>query len=151
MLDFKCIVFKFLRSYFQLVYTVQGCKSVFSIGVDDQHILVTFLIWGGMILRFFVWKNFCAILVKEIFVFWILVCIPRYLLKMLLEMLYYNAFQFLLQIVSIVRKIIPGILQIKKSKFRALHHVNFKTFIIPLIFHTTMETTRVCIRTCKGT
>ena len=31
----------------------QGCKSVSSIGGDDQHILVTFLILGvGMILRF---------------------------------------------------------------------------------------------------
>ena len=41
--------------------------------------------------------------------------------------------------ISIVRQIIPGILQIKKSKLRALHHENFKTFeIIPFIFHTTI-------------
>ena len=35
-----------------LIAYIQGCKSVSSIGGNDQHILVTFFDIGGMILRF---------------------------------------------------------------------------------------------------
>ena len=45
-------------------YRVQGCKSVSSIGGDDQHILVTFDI-GGMLLRFlFLMTFFSPFIVK---------------------------------------------------------------------------------------